>query len=99
LTDDNVIPIIRSYAVTTASTHDSQIDLSKRGIPVYRDKGYFGVKPKGYDATMTKALRCFKLSIYSILRNKRISRKRALVEYPFSMVNNIPLLTHLGHIV
>jgi len=41
LTDDNVVPIIRSYAVTTASTHDSQIDLSKRGIPVYRDKGYF----------------------------------------------------------
>jgi len=25
--------------------------------------------------------------------------KRALVEYPFSMVNNIPLLTHLGQIV
>jgi len=36
-----VVPIIRSYAVTTASTHDSQIDLSSVGIPVYRDKGYF----------------------------------------------------------
>jgi len=67
------------------------------GIPVYRDKGYFGVKPKGYDATMTKALRCFRLSIWNILRNRRISRKRALVEYQFSIVNNIPLLTHLGH--
>ena len=94
LTDDNVIPIIRSYAVTTASIHDSQIDLSKRGIPVYRDKGYFGVKPKGYDATMTKALRSFKLSIYSILRNRRISRKRAMVEYPFSIIKRVFHFSH-----
>jgi len=83
LTDDNIVPIIRSYAVITASIHDSQIDLSRVGIPVYRDKGYFIVKPKGFDVTMTKALRSFKLSIRSILRKKRISRKRALVEYQF----------------
>ena len=94
LTDDNVVPIIRSYAVTTASTHDSKIDLSKRGIPVYRDKGYFGVKPKGYDATMTKALGNFKLSIYSILRNRRISRKWALVEYPFSIIKRVFHFSH-----
>jgi len=81
-----VVPKIRSYAVTTASAHDSQIDLSKRGIPVYRDKGYFGVELKGFDATMTKALRSLKLSTYSILRNRRISRKRALVEYPFAIM-------------
>jgi len=48
---------------------------------------------------MTKALRSFKLSIWSILRNRRISRKIDMVEYQFSIVNNIPLLTHLGHIV
>ena len=94
LTDDNVVPIIRSYAVTTASTHDSQIDLSKRGIPIYRDKGYFGVKLKGYDATMTKELRSFKLSIYSILRNRRISRKRALLEYPFSIIKRVFHFSH-----
>jgi len=52
---------------------------------VYRDKGYFGVKPNGFDATMTKALRSFKLSTYSILRDRRISRKRALVEYQLSI--------------
>jgi len=80
LTDDNVVPIIRSYAVTTASTHDSKIDLSRVGIPVYRDKGYFGVKPEGYDATMSRAMRCFKLSIRSILRNRGISGKGAMVE-------------------
>ena len=59
------------------------------GIPVYRDKGYFGVRPKGYDATMTRAFRGFKLSIRSILRNKRISRKRALVEYPFAIIKRV----------
>ena len=37
LTDLNPVPLIRSYAVTTASTHDSRIDLSKPGIAV-RDK-------------------------------------------------------------
>lgn len=94
LTDDNPTPFIRSYAVTTASTHDSRIDLSKRGIPVYRDKGYFGVEPKGYDATMTKALRGFKLSTRSILRNRRISRKRALVEYPFSIIKRVFHFSH-----
>ena len=89
-----MVLIIRSYAATTASTHDSQIDLSKRGIPVYRDKGYFGVKPKGYDATMTKALRSFKLSIYSILRNRIISSKRALLEYPFSIIKRVSHFSH-----
>jgi len=91
-----VVPIIISYAVTTASTHDSQIDLSKRDIPIYRDKGYFGVKPKGYDVTMTKELRSFKLSIYRILRNRRISRKRALLEYPFSIIKRV---FHFSHIL
>ena len=94
LTDDNSVPFIKSYAVTTASVHDSKIDLSKEGIPVYRDKGYFGVRPKGYDATMTRALRGFKLSTWSILRNKRISRKRALVEYPFAIMKRVFHFSH-----
>ena len=94
LTDLNSVPIIRSYAVTTASTHDSRIDLSKNGIPVYRDKGYFGVKPKGYDATMAKAIVNFKLSLRSIMRNGRISRKRALVESPFATLKR---MFHFSH--
>jgi len=68
--------------------------MSKRCIPVYRDKGYFGVKPKGYDATMTRALGNFKLSIRSILRNRRISRKRALVEYPFAIMKRVFHFSH-----
>ena len=48
IVDDNrPVPTIRSYAVTTAKDHDTSIDLSKHGITVYRDKGYFGHDPKG----------------------------------------------------
>ena len=94
LTDDNSVPFIKSYAVTTASVHDSRIDLLRKGIPVYRDKGYFGVKPKGYDATMTRALRGFRLNIWSILRNKRISRKSELVEYPFAIIKRVFHFSH-----
>ena len=35
--------LIRWMQTTTASLHDSRIDLSKPGEMVYRDKGYFGV--------------------------------------------------------
>ena len=55
---------------------------------------HFGVRPKGYDATMTKALRGFKLSTWSILRNMRISRKRALVEYPFAIIKRVFHFSH-----
>lgn len=44
--------LIRALEVTTASTHDSQIDLSKEGEVVYRDRGYFGTETKGFNATM-----------------------------------------------
>jgi len=46
--------IIRELETTTASVHDSRVDLSAEGAVVYRDKGYFGVKPHGYDATMRR---------------------------------------------
>ncbi len=46
--DNDPVPFIRSYAVTTAKDHDTRIDLSKHGITVYRDKGYFGSDPKGH---------------------------------------------------
>ena len=39
---------------TTASLHDSRIDLSKPDEVVYRDRGYSGTETKGYNATMKK---------------------------------------------
>ena len=40
--------LIRDIETTTASVHDSQIDLTKKGEVAYRDKGYFGAPSKGY---------------------------------------------------
>ncbi len=97
IVDDNIpVPMIRSYAVSTAKDHDTTVDLSKRGITVYRDKGYFGHDPKGIDGTMDRSGRNHKLSIESIRRNLRISRKRSLVEYPYS-INKI--VFHFSHLM
>ena len=94
--DNNPVPVIRSYAVTTAKAHDTRIDLSKRGITVYRDKGYFGSDPRGMDGTMDRAVRNHKLSIESVRRNLRISRKRSLVEYPYAIIKRV---FHFSHIL
>ena len=98
ITDNNhPVPFIRTYAVTTAKDHDTKIDLSKRGITVYRDKEYFGSDPKGMDGTMDRTVRNHKqLSIESIRRNRRISRKRSLVEYPYAVMKR---MFHFSHVM
>jgi IS5 family transposase len=73
---DREYELIRRFKTTTASVHDSQVDLSEENEVVYRDRGYFGAKSKGYDATMKRAVRGHALGIKDILRNKRISSKR-----------------------
>ena len=94
--DNNPVPFIRSYAVTTAKDHDTKIDLSRTGIIVYRDKGYFGSDPRGIDGTMDRAVRDHKLSIESVRRNLRISRKRSLVEYPYAVMKRV---FHFSHVM
>jgi len=44
--------LIRCLEATAANIHDSRVDLSRPGEVVYRDKGYQGVEPRGWDATM-----------------------------------------------
>lgn len=79
--------LIRRITTTTASLHDSQIDLSEKGETVYRDKGYFGVKPQAsMDKTMHRAVRNHPLSLKEKRRNKAISRTRSLVERPFAVI-------------
>jgi transposase, IS5 family len=78
--------LIRKIETTTASLHDSQVDLGIEGLPCYADKGYSGAKTRGYDATMKKAARGHKLGIKEILRNKRISRKRSHIERCFAVM-------------
>ena len=51
---DTEYQLIRNIETTTASLHDSQVDLSSEGEIVYRDRGYFGAKAKGFDATMRR---------------------------------------------
>ena len=78
--------LIRKIETTTASLHDSQVDLGIEGLPRYADKGYSGAKTRGYDAAMKKAARGHKLGIIDILRNKRISRTRSHIERCFAVM-------------
>jgi len=74
---DNDHRLVRSLDVTSASVHDSRVDLSNLGETVYRDKGYFGVEPRGFSATMRWASRGHLLCIWVRMRNTRISGRRA----------------------
>ena len=56
---------------------------------MYRDKGYFGVKAKGHDATMQRGVRGHPIGIRDKLRNNRISRIRAKCERVYAVVKNV----------
>lgn len=78
--------LIRAIETTPANVHDSQVDLLNEGEVGYKDKGYFGVSSRGYDATMKRASRGHPLNERDKLRNKRISRKRSPGERPFAVM-------------
>ncbi len=78
--------LVRSLDVTGASVHDSRVDLSLPGEVVYRDKGYFGVEPRGFDATMLRGVRGRPLGYRDQLRNNRIGSKRRPVERVFALL-------------
>jgi IS5 family transposase len=87
--------LIRDIETTTASLHDSQVDLGIKEIPRYADKGYDGAKTRGYDAAMKKATRGHKLGIRDILRNKRISKKRSNIERCFAVMKRAHKAGHV----
>lgn len=81
--------LIRDYEVTTASVHDSKVNLiSKKDTKAYLDKGYTGMKlpKKTINLTMKRAARNNPLSEKQKLFNKKISRIRNRVERPFSVI-------------
>jgi IS5 family transposase len=80
---------------TTASVHDSQVDLAEVGEVRYSDKGYFGAETKAYNAAMKRATRGHPLDIFDILRNKRISKKRSPIERCFSVMKTVFRAGHL----
>jgi IS5 family transposase len=81
--------LIREIQTSTASLHDSQVDLSSIGEVVLRDKGYFGALAKGNDFTMTRRTTEFPLSILEKERNRLISRLRSPGERPFAVIKRI----------
>lgn len=94
---DKETQLIRRFVTTTASLHDSQIDLSEPGETVYRDRGYFGTTVRGsMDKTMKKATRNHPLSTKDKRRNKAISRVRSLVERPYAVIKRV---FHAGHMM
>ena len=88
--------LIRELETTTASTHDSQVDLSKKGEVAYRDRGYHGAVAKGYSATMKRGARDHPLGIMDKLRNLRISKKRAPVERHYAVIKRV---FNSGHVL
>jgi IS5 family transposase len=81
--------LIRAVEATSASVHDSRVDLSLPGEVVYRDKGYFGVQPRGFDATMRRGVRGHPLGLRDRLRNSRIGSKRRPVERVFAVLKRV----------
>ena len=84
---------IQSYYVTTASVHDSQIDLVEpEDVRVARDKAYFGVPlkyPNIEDLTMKRASRNKPLTKEEKRINRLISRVRSPGERPFAIIKNV----------
>ena len=87
--------LIRAVETTTASVHDSQVDLGIEEIPRYADKGYDGARTRGYDAAMKKATRGHALGIRDILRNRRISKKRSQIERCFAVMKRAHKAGHV----
>jgi len=81
--------LIRAVEATPASVHDSRVDLSEPGEVVYRDKGYFGVEPRGFDATMRRGVRGHPLCEADKARNRRIGSKRRPVERVFAVIKRV----------
>jgi IS5 family transposase len=88
--------LVRHLETTTASVHDSQVDLSEEGEVVYRDRGYQGAVARGYSATMKRGAREHPLGIKDTLRNLRISKKRAPVERHYSVIKRV---FNAGHVL
>jgi IS5 family transposase len=93
---DTDLDLIRELETTTASVHDNQVDLSKRGEVVYRDKGFHGAKAEGYSATMKRGARDHPLGIMDRLRNRRISKKRAPGERHYAVIKRV---FNAGHVM
>jgi IS5 family transposase len=74
---------------STASLHDSQVDLSVKDEVVLRDRGYFGAKAKGVDFTMKRRISEKPLEELDKERNRLISKLRSPGERPHAVIKRI----------
>jgi IS5 family transposase len=82
--------------VTLVFDKGNNLDLSKEGEVVYRDRGYHGAEPKAYSATMKRGARDHPLGIMDRLRNTIISKKRAPGERQYAVIKSV---FHAGHVM
>ena len=75
--------IITAVEVTTAKTHDNNIDLAEPHETIYRDRGYSGSETR---ADINRTMKKGNLSQSQKAKNKRISRKRSRGEHPFATI-------------
>lgn len=79
--------LVTELAVTTAKTHDGNIDLAKEDELIYRDRGYSGCFTKAIgDGTMKNRKHP---SPKEILRNKRITKIRCRGEHPYGIMTRV----------
>ncbi|MCL5066955.1 MAG: transposase [Thaumarchaeota archaeon] len=79
--DDLSTAFISAFEVTTASVNDNSIDLTKKGEPCVRDRGYTD-PGRGYCLSMIRAKAGKPLTEKDREMNRFISKIRAPVEHP-----------------
>jgi len=92
---DKKYGLIRAIETTTASVHGSQVDLSRTGETIYRDKGYFGSPARGRSVTMRRATRGHPVSSWDKRRNLKIAKIRAPGERPFAVIKKVFKAAHV----
>ncbi|MCL4344026.1 MAG: transposase [Nitrososphaerota archaeon] len=85
--------LIEDYDVTAASLHDNQVDLSRPGEPMVRDKAYSFVSAKGIAVNMIRASRGNPLMAEDKEANRILSGIRVHVEHPYAVMRRISKFT------
>jgi len=86
--DDLSTGFISTFEVTTASVNDNNVDLSKKGEPCVRDRGYTD-PGKGLCLNMIRAKAGKPLPEKDKEMNRFISKVRAPVEHPYAVMKRI----------
>jgi IS5 family transposase len=99
--DDLSSVFIEDFEVTTASVHDNNIDLTKKGEVCVRDRAYTG--GRGSCVNMIRATRGHPLTEEEKKLNRFLSKVRAPVEHPHAVIKRVfhggrVLVTTLGRV-